>query len=301
MSALPPFRSYLYVPGSNPHMIEKALASEADALILDLEDAVTPHRKAEARAYVAQLLQSPQAKPLLVRINALNTELVLPDIAAVATPTLTALCLPKIETPRDVCVVAEQLERHACPAGIHCLLESALAIEHAFAIASAHPRVIGLGLGEVDLATNLAISDDDAFSYARSRVIVAARAAQLPSPVQSIYANIRDIDGLRTSTWRGKRTGFFGRTAIHPDQLPIINEIFTPTPDEVAHAQKLLETFAHAARQGKGALVLDDGSFIDQATIESAHRTLALHNQQRITSSRLRDSFFPHGESQATV
>jgi citrate lyase subunit beta/citryl-CoA lyase len=274
--ALPPLRSYLYVPGSNPHMIEKALTTEADAIILDLEDAVALNRKAEAREYVAQVLQVEHEKPIFVRINALSSGLADLDIAAVASPWLAGLSLPKTGAPEEVRYVAAQLERLGCQAGIHCLLESALGVEQAFAIARAHPRVVSIGLGEADLRADLSVSDDTGLSYARSRIVVAARAAKLPPPIQSVYPHIRDAGGLRQSTEQGRRLGFFGRAAIHPQQVPIINAIFTPTEAEIAEARALVEKLEQASAAGTGAFALPDGRFVDLAIVESARRTLLL-------------------------
>ncbi|HEU5227408.1 MAG TPA: aldolase/citrate lyase family protein, partial [Ktedonobacteraceae bacterium] len=189
----PVIRSYLYVPGSNQHMLEKAMSTDADALILDLEDAVAPNRKVEARHNVAQVLQIQPVKPLFVRINAINSGLAMDDIAEVAGPWLTGLRLPKTEKPEEVHLVAEQLDRLGCQAGIQCVIESAIGVERAYEIASAHPRITTLGVGEADLAADLGISTEDGFAYIRSRIVVAARAAGLAPPVQSVYTNIRDL------------------------------------------------------------------------------------------------------------
>lgn len=274
--ARPLLRSYLYVPGHNAHMIEKALTTEADALILDLEDAVAPNRKEQARAQVAEVLQSGHEKPIFVRINALSSGLADLDIAAVASPWLAGLRLPKTETPEEVRYVAAQLERLQCQTGIHCLIESALGVEQAFAIAQAHPRVVGLGLGEADLRADLGVSDEAGLSYARSRIVVAARAARLPAPIQSVYTTIHDAEGLRQSTEQGKRLGFFGRAAIHPQQVPVINTVFTPTETEIAAAQELVAKLEQASALGTGAFALEDGRFVDLAVVESARRTLQL-------------------------
>lgn len=286
-SGPPPLRSYLYVPGSNSHMFEKALNSEADAIILDLEDAVAPNRKAEAREYVAQALQAKHKKPVFARINAIASGLADLDIEAVVSPWLAGLHLPKVEAPDAVQHVAEQMERHGCLVGIYCLLESALGVEQAFTIAQAHPCVVGLGLGEADLRANLGVSDDVGLSYARARIVVAARAAKLPPPMQSVYTHIRNADGLRQSTEQGKRMGFFGRAAIHPQQAPIINAVFTPTEAEVAAAQELVERLAQTSAMGTGAFALEDGRFVDLAVVESARRTLRLvqHLQEKGTLS----------------
>jgi citrate lyase subunit beta/citryl-CoA lyase len=277
----PPIRSYLYVPGSDPRRIEKALASEADAVVLDLEDAVAPNRKEEARETVAGFLRSGHEKPIFVRVNAPGSALAEEDIEAVAGPNLAGLRPPKTESAEAVRRVAQRLEDLRCEAGIQCLIESALGLELVFEIARAHERVVGMSLGEADLAADLGVRDDAGLFYARSRLVVATRAAGLPGPVQSVYTNVRDEEGLRRSTEEGKNQGFVGRSAIHPNQLSTINEVFTPTEREVAEAEDLLARLEESAGTGTGAFALEDGGFVDEAVVGSARLTLALARRDR--------------------
>jgi citrate lyase subunit beta/citryl-CoA lyase len=272
---LPPPRSYLYVPGSDRRMMEKALASEADAVVLDLEDAVAPNRKDAARRQVLDVLRGTPVKPVVVRVNAVRSGLLEADLRAVAGPWLTAIRLPKVESPEDVHYVVDFLALAGCPATIQCLLESALGVERAFEIARAHDRVASLGLGEADLMADLSVSDDAGLAYARSRVVVAARAAGLPGPTQSVYTNIHDLDGLRRSTEEGQRLGFTARSVIHPSHLPVVNDIFTPTAAEARRARDLIDCLRSAIATGTGAFALEDGRFVDLAVVEAARRTLA--------------------------
>jgi citrate lyase subunit beta / citryl-CoA lyase len=276
-----PVRSYLYVPGNDARRIEKAFASEADAVILDLEDAIAPSRKEEARKTVADMLRSKQEKPIFVRINAPGSALAEEDIEAVVGLSLSGLRLPKAESPEAVRRVAERLENLGCEAGIQCLIESALGLELAFEIARAHEKVVGMSLGEADLAADLGVRGDAGLLYARSRVVAATRGAGLPSPVQSVYTNVRDKDGLRRSTEEGKNMGFVGRSAIHPAQIEVINEVFTPTEEEVAEAKELLSRLEESAGTGTGAFALEDGRFVDEAVVGSARLTLALARRDR--------------------
>lgn len=275
MPATPP-RSYLYVPGSEPRMIEKALATDADALVLDLEDAVAPNRKEAAREQVARVLRSQPRKPIVVRVNAVRSGLLDADVAAIAGPWLGAVRLPKVESPEDVRHAASLLAGRGCAAGIQCLLESALGVERAFDVARAHERVAGLGLGEADLMADLGVSDEAGLGYARSRIVVAARGAGLPGPLQSVYTNIRDLDGLRRSTEEGKRMGFAGRSVIHPSHVAIVNDVFTPSDEEVRRARDLIERLQAAVETGTGAFALEDGRFVDRAIVETARRIVAL-------------------------
>jgi citrate lyase subunit beta/citryl-CoA lyase len=273
-------RSYLYVPGDDPRRIEKALATVADAVVIDLEDSVAPNRKEEARSNAAGVLESRPARPVFVRINAPGSEFAARDIAAVAALHLSGLRLPKVESLESVRLVAETLEELRSEASIQCLIESALGLELALEIARSHERVAGISLGEADLAADLGVRDEAGLLYARSRIVSASRAAGLPGPVQSVYTRVNDLDGLRRSTEEGKNMGFVGRSAIHPSQVSIINEVFTPTEDEVAEAQELLDRLEGEVESGTGAFVLEDGRFVDRAVVESARRTLTWRDQE---------------------
>ena len=275
-----PIRSYLYVPGYDERKIEKALAGEADAVVLDLEDAVAPSRKDEARETVARVLKAGPEKPVFVRVNAVGTELAAADIDAVIGRNLAGLRLPKIHSVESVMLVAETLDELRSEGVIQCLIESALGLERAFEIAISHERVTGISLGEADLAADLGASDEAGLLYARSRIVSAARAAGLDHPVQSVYTNVHDLEGLRRSTEEGKRLGFFGRSTIHPSQVPVVNEVFTPAEEEVTQAQALIDRLAGEAASDTGVFVLEDGRFVDRAAVESARLTLALARRE---------------------
>lgn len=275
-SSRKPLRSYLYVPASDPRRVEKALASEADAVVLDLEDAVAPNRKDEAREGAGRLLEAAPPKPVFVRVNAPGSPHFGEDLRAVLGPNLFGIRLPKVEDPEGVRGVGERLEEAECGATIQCLIESALGLEMAFEIARSHGRVTNVSPGEADLSADLGVRGEAGLAYARSRLVAASRAAGLPGPVQSVYTDVRDLEGLRRSTRKGKDLGFLGRSAIHPAQLPVINEVFTPTEEEIAGAEDLLERLEESAGGGAGAFVLEDGRFVDRAVVEAARSTLAL-------------------------
>jgi len=276
-----PIRSYLYVAGSDPHQIEKALSSEADAVVIDLEDAVAQGRKDEARRIAAGVLEREHEKPVFVRVNSSGGELGESDIEAIAGPNLAGLRLPKTESAEDVRSVAGRLDDLGCKASIQCLIESAFGLEMAFEIARSHPLVEGLGPGEADLAADLGVSGEEGLLYARSRIVCAARAAGLAA-IQSVYTDVRDLEGLRRSTAEGKRLGFVGRSAIHPAQVTAINEAFTPTPEEVSEARELLDEVESAAASDTGAFVLENGKFVDEAVVRAARSTLALARRAEI-------------------
>jgi len=266
--------TWLYAPGDRPDVVAKALVSGADVVLVDLEDAVAPDRKEYARAATADLLTEPTPVPVMVRVNALDGPLAEADLKTLSPlPGLSGLRLPKVTSPDDVVRVAEgatPAEGGAIP--LYALLETALGVEQAFAIASAHRALRGVSLGEADLRADLGVREDAGLDWSRARVIVAARAAGLPPPVQSVYPDIRDVEGLAASCAHGRTLGFLGRAAIHPRQLPIIERAYLPTPAEIDSAEAIVK----AAATGPGAQALPDGRFIDAAVVVGAHRTLAL-------------------------
>jgi citrate lyase subunit beta / citryl-CoA lyase len=266
--------TWLYVPGDRPEVVTKALASGADVVLVDLEDAVAPDRKEYARAATAELLSQPPPVPVHVRVNALDTPLAEADLKTLAPlPGLSGLRLPKVTSPSEVVHVAERsapAEVGAPP--LYALLETALGVEQAYAIATSHPALKGISLGEADLRADLGVRSDSALDWPRSRVILAARAAALPPPGQSVYPDTKDLDGLTHSCAHGRALGFLGRAAIHPRQLPVIERAYLPTREEIESAEEILR----AATTEPGAQALSNGCFIDAAVVTAAHRTLSL-------------------------
>ncbi|MBP2581461.1 citrate lyase subunit beta/citryl-CoA lyase [Streptomyces sp. PvR006] len=258
-----PALTWLYAPGDRPDVVRKALVSGADVVIVDLEDAVAPHRKAYALEATADLLTDPHPVPVHVRVH---TPRDIPTLALL--PGLHGLRVPKVTHATDI----HRLVDLAPGLPLYPLLENALAVEHAYAIATAHPAVRGIALGEADLRADLGVREDCALDWSRGRVVVAARAAALPPPAQSVHPDISDMDALAAGCARGRAMGFFGRAAIHPRQLPVIERAYLPTPEEVDAAREVVA----AAGPEPGALALPDGRFVDAAVVAGAHRTLAL-------------------------
>ncbi|MFJ6983526.1 MULTISPECIES: HpcH/HpaI aldolase/citrate lyase family protein [unclassified Streptomyces] len=260
--------TWLYVPGDRPHVVTKALASGADVVVIDLEDAVAPERKEYARAATAERLAEEQPVPVHVRVNTLDGPAAPADLRAVgALPGVSGLRLPKVTSPGQVTRIADRT-----PRPLYALLETALGVEHAYAIAAAHPSLRGVSLGESDLRADLGVREEAGLDWCRSRVVVAARAAGLAPPPQSVHPDTRDLEGLAASCARGRALGFLGRSAIHPRQLPIIERAYLPTQREIEEA----ETIVKAAAAEPGAQALPDGRFIDAAVVAAAQRTLSL-------------------------
>jgi citrate lyase subunit beta/citryl-CoA lyase len=271
------YRSYLYAQGHQLRQIEKAYATSADAIVLDLEDAVAQGNKDEARTIVARLTAEQLPKPTFVRVNPLLSGRCADDVRAVAGPGLAGIRLPKVEHPDEVQQVADWLEQVGCAAEIHLLIESAFALEMAYPLATASPRVRMLGLGEEDLRADLrSDTDSTSMDVSRAQCIIGAKAARLPSPAQSVYPQVRDLDGLRASSQYGKEMGFLGRMAIHPSQLPIIHEIYTPSDTEISDARAVVDAARRARVNSASIVITEDGRTVGPPMLANARQLLDL-------------------------
>ncbi|MFP3465976.1 HpcH/HpaI aldolase/citrate lyase family protein [Leifsonia sp. SIMBA_070] len=249
----------LYVPGDRPDRFEKAVAAGPDIVILDLEDAVAADAKRAALDAVTQWLaerggeDGPDEGPVVqVRINpGADHELA----ALVGTGAGFGLRVPKVESAADLDAIAERAPGHPLTA----LIESALGLERAFELAS-HPAVVALGAGESDLAAELRTRDQAVVDHIRIRLLIAACAAGLPAPMLAAYSGIRDLDGLRADTERGRSLGWYGRSAVHPAQLPVIRSVFEPRDEELRWARAVLDALASG-----GVATLADGQMVDAA------------------------------------
>ena len=265
--------SFLYVPGDRPERFAKAVASGAHIVIVDLEDAVAADHKDRARREALAFLADAAAASVEVRVNHPDTPAGRDDLAAVTDmAALRAVRVPKIASPSDVALVADALAARTTP--LCCLIESALGVENAFDIASA-PRVASIALGEADLASDLGTADSAGLTWSRSRVIVAARAAGLPAPAQSVYLDIGDLDGLLRTSRAGRAMGFRGRAAVHPRQIPVIHEAYRPTDQEVTDAVAVLDALARARDRGLGVIALSNGHMVDEALRRRAEDVVA--------------------------
>jgi citrate lyase subunit beta/citryl-CoA lyase len=253
---IPPL-TWLYVPADRPDRVEKAIASPAHAVIVDLEDGVAPAAKADARAGLMSLLGERHDKPVLVRVNAGDEA----DLAAVAGLAIDGVVVPKVARPESIPAIGLP---------VHCLIESALGVEAAYAIAL-HPGVAGISLGDSDLRSETGASEEG-LDWPRARIVNAAVAAGLPRPPQSVYPHVRDAEGLALSCARGRALGHLGRTAIHPAQLDVIERAYLPTGDELALARETVERL----EADLGASALPGGEFLDAAMLGAARLVVAL-------------------------
>ena len=258
-------RSYLFAPGHSAKLLAKVFEAGADAVMLDLEDAVPLEAKDRARAMVAEVLGE---HPSWVRVNLPRTDLCAADLDAVG-HAAHGIRIPKAESAEDVAWVAER----APGKPIICAIESARGLLAAAEIAAA-PGVRFLAMGGVDLRRDLnAEAGNLQTLYARSHIVVASRAAGLEPPIDSVYPRLDDDAGLREQAEFARSLGFFGKSAIHPRQLPILHEVFTPSEEEVAWAREVVAAFEAARGE---AFQLPSGEFVDVPVAERARRMLEI-------------------------
>lgn len=275
----PALRSYLYAPGSNPRILAKVLDAGADAVVLDLEDAVAPADKATARAAVARLVAERGAgAPCQVHVR-VNRDL-REDLRAVVVPGLAGVRLPKVESAADVRAADELLSELEGRAGVaagsvalYPTVETAVGVLAARELAGASPRVARLGFGALDFMADLGLPGSvggPAANDARSRLVLASRAAGVGAPADGVYPGLDDPEGLRRACASARDLGCFGKSALHPRQLAAIHQVFTPSAEEVGYAERLLQAI------GGNATGMVDGQFVDAPVVARARALLAL-------------------------
>lgn len=279
--SLKPRRSVLYMPGSNARALEKAKTLNADTLVLDLEDAVAPDKKQSAREQVIAAVNAGGygSREMVIRVNGLDTPWCEDDIRAVASTSVAAICLPKIETAEQVLDVVAQLDRAGADASIEvwAMIETPKGVINVNQIAAAHPRLRLLMMGTSDLAKEMRVphtSDRVGFIAALSACVLAARANGL-DVLDGVHLSLDDDTGLREICIQGRNLGFDGKTLIHPKQLSAANEVFGPTKVEVETAGRIIEAFRNAEANGKGVVVVD-GKLVENLHVEEALRMLEI-------------------------
>ena len=287
-------RSMLFVPGDSERKLIKGAGSGADALVLDLEDSVPADRIAIARAMVREYLAAHRERSqqeLWVRCNPLSTEKALPDLAAIASGPPDGILLPKTTSAGDVVTLDHFLSALEAREGVTqgsirimaVATETPIALFTLGTFAGCSPRLAGMTWGAEDLSSALgAASNRDSegnleFTYrlARSLCLAAAVAADV-QPIDTVFTDFRDSEGLRRESRAALRAGFTGKIAIHPDQVPVINDAFMPTADDIAYAQRVVQAFA----SGAGTVGLD-GKMLDMPHLKQAQKVLASANRPR--------------------
>ena len=274
-----PRRSVLFMPGSNARALEKATTLAADALILDLEDAVAPDMKEAARAQVCAAVKAAAfgRREVVVRINALDSDLGERDALAVGEAGPDAVLLPKVSSARDIHRLQHRLEQAGSKAAIWAMVETTRAILDIGGVAGAAGRLECLVMGTNDLLKEMhceAMADRQNLVAALSLTVTAARAHGLCA-IDGVYNDIRDADGFAAQCRQARSFGFDGKTLIHPDQIHACNAIFAPSAEEVAAARRIIAAFEQPENAGRGAILVD-GRMVERLHAESARRLVAL-------------------------
>jgi citrate lyase subunit beta / citryl-CoA lyase len=272
--AVAPRRSWLYVPGDHPERFAKAVASGADVVICDLEDAVSAANKAIARHAVTDWLRGHRA---VVRVNGVGTPWHEDDVAAIAdAPGLAGVLLPKTDEPAPMQQLEHQLAKHG---DVIPLVETAAGVANAGAIAAA-PHVGALAFGSIDFALDLGIDDTDgvdetALLYARSTLVIVSRTAGIAPPIDGVTASLSDAHAIGHDAHRARALGFGGKQCIHPRQVHEVNAAFNPSPAAIARARRVID----AAEKSHGSAIQVDGQMIDKPRIDQARRVLSMEQR----------------------
>lgn len=270
-------RSFIFCPGTNLALFPKALASGADIVCLELEDGVAPHDKDAARANMLALFADAPVAPgveQIVRINCLRTPEGRADLDAIlaAEAPPPAIMLPKVDTPDEVAAVAHELSAKGLATRLQVIIETCAGLEAAWDIARASKRIDALLFGGVDLSADLRCHNDwESLLYARSRCVHAAAGAGIDM-IDVPWLDLQDEAGMRREAEAAARLGFTGKGAIHPRQIAAINEVFSPSEDQIAYARKVVAAFAEA----NTGLVVIDGKLIERPVLRSMERILAV-------------------------
>ncbi len=278
-------RTFLFAPGNHPRKVQKVFDVGADAVVLDLEDAVANAQKAAARAAVLDAMRRPRACRGYVRVNSIDTPFCYGDVTAVVDPALDGLVLPKVESAAQLSTIDWlmcQVERErGMPEGaldLVPIIETGAGMANLDAICAATARVkrLAFGAGDYHLDMNLQWDRDEAaLADARGRLVLASRNAKMEPPIDTVVIHINDAERFVESAQRGRALGFQGKLCIHPNQVAPCNEVFTPTPEAVDHARRVVSAFAEAEAAGSASIQLD-GYFIDYPIVYKAQRVLAL-------------------------
>lgn len=292
-----PNRTFLFAPGDHERRASKALTLPADAVILDLEDAVALSAKVAARDQVRAMLERERRGRAFIRVNAFDTEFCFGDIVAVIGPGLDGIVLPKLESPAQLVAVdwmisALELAQSLPGRGIEVMpiIETARGMAELGALASAaaalggRVRRLAFGAGDytLDLGMGWGLAETE-LEAARAQMVVQSRAAGLEAPIDTVWIELRAAEAFAASCRRGATLGFQGKMCIHPDQIPVANAAFSPTEAEVARARTIAVAFREAEEKGLASIQVD-GRFVDYPIVERALRLLAL--DERISNSR---------------
>jgi citrate lyase subunit beta/citryl-CoA lyase len=282
-------RTALFVPGNRPDRVDKAVGSAADAVIIDLEDAVPPPQKQESRSNVREKITAFRDREMLVRVNAIGSEFLIGDLDEIVVDGLSCIMVPKVEKRADIREIDGHLGEAERKSGLEPgtisvmpLIESARAVQNVFEILSEKMdsrRLITAAFGAADYTLDMGIEmtrEAGELDYPRSRIAVACRAAEIDPPLDSPFMiDVKDTEALKTDAERARQLGFQGKLCIHPIQIEPCHAVFSPTAEEIEHAKRVIRAFEDAEARGVGVIQLD-GKFIDSPIVERSRRIVKL-------------------------
>jgi citrate lyase subunit beta/citryl-CoA lyase len=278
----------LFAPANDLRKAGKALMLNADGTVLDLEDAVALSEKANARNALKEALSLPRRGDVFIRVNSVQTEFILSDLLAAVTEGVKGLVVAKSESAEEIrqvdWLIGKIEKEHGLAEGsmeIIPFIESANAIVNAFSIASSSPRISRMFFGGVDYVLDIGTTfskEGTEIFYARSQLVVASRAAGIEPPIDTVYPAFKDIEGLVADAKAVRQMGFQGKLAIHPGQIEPLNEVFTPTPEEISWAEKIVAVFDEEEAKGQAVFQVD-GKMIEYPIANRARRIIALADQ----------------------
>ncbi|MDA9123666.1 CoA ester lyase [Paracoccaceae bacterium] len=275
-----PRRSFIFTPGLKPEMFPKALVSGADMVCIELEDGIAPKDKEEARAKALKLFEVPQADDgveRILRINSMRERFGIEDVLAIlATDTPPpSLMMPKVRSPDEIVMLDQLLTERGHKTRLHVIIETNAGLEAAYEIANCSTRIEAMFFGGVDMAAELRCENNwQQLIYARSRVVHAAASAGL-DVIDVPYLNLQDLDGMCDEAQKAKSLGFAGKGSVHPKQIGALNDIFTPSNDDIARARRIIKTFEEADT----GLVVIDGKLIEKPVMREMYRIVAIANK----------------------
>ena len=273
-------RSFIFTPGLQPEMFPKALASGADMVCIELEDGIAMKDKDEARKNTIEALKSLEVKndvELVVRLNCQRTKNGLLDLEAIASNKLKvkAIMLPKVKTPDEITFIDDMLTDCGLDTDLHVIMETNQALESIYDIAHSSDRIVALYFGGEDMAAELRVENKlENLVYARSR-LVHAGASKGVDVIDVPYLNLEDMEGMKKEAQFVKNLGFTGKGSIHPKQISILNEIFTPSEEEISKANKIMDQF----KKANTGLVVIDGKLIERPVLREMQRKLLVANK----------------------
>ena len=289
MKELGPIRTALFVPGNRPDRVDKAVSSGADVVIIDLEDAVPPTQKEESRPKVREKIAAYRDRKILVRVNAIGSKFLPGDLDEIVVDGLRCIMVPKVEECADIRKIdgylGEAERRNDLEPGtiaVIPLIESARAVQNVFEILSEKTdpsRVFTAAFGAADYTLDMGIEitrEGSELHYPRSRIAVACRAAEVDPPLDTPFMiDLKDVEALKTDAERARQLGFQGKLCIHPIQIEPCHAVFSPSAEEIEHAERVIQAFDEAETRGIGAIQLD-GKFVDAPIVERSRRILKL-------------------------